>query len=205
MRMKHTDALFIVDVQNDFCPGGSLAVKNGDAVVPVINACIELFSGAGQPVYASRDWHPAKTIHFDKWPAHCVRETKGARFYPALRLPANAAVISKGAGPDEDSYSAFQGFDDSGAPLTARLKADGVERLFIAGLATDYCVKATALDAVKEGFKAVLIIDGVKGVDLNQGDSERAVDEMKRKGVEVIESGKLTVRRYSHARNKDND
>ncbi len=173
--------LLIVDVQNDFCPNGALAVAGGDKIIPVLNRYIEIFSRGKDPVIASRDWHPAKTKHFrdfgGPWPAHCVQNTPGAAFHPALKLPARTIVVSKGMDPDKDSYSAFQAVDERGRPLRDILKDAGVKELWIGGLATDYCVKASALDALKH-FRVNLLVDAIKGVDLNPGDSQRAVEEM---------------------------
>ena len=136
----------------------------------------------GEPVYKTRDWHPEKTRHFNSyggpWPTHCVQHSRGAEFHPGLRLGPGVIVVSKGAGADEDGYSGFQGRDSSGAPLAELLRERGVETIFVGGLATDYCVKHTALDGIKQGFRVVLIGDAVRGVDLNPNDSARAVKEM---------------------------
>jgi len=180
--MRGKDALIVVDVQNDFCPGGALAVRNGDDVVAVLNRYIEKFLEARLPIFATRDWHPEKTSHFNSyggpWPTHCVQRTRGAEFHPGLRLGPGVVVVSKGAGADEDGYSGFQGRDSSGAPLAELLRERGVEVIFVGGLATDYCVKHTALDGIRQGFRVVLIGDAVRGVDLNPNDSARAVKEM---------------------------
>jgi len=180
------DALVIVDVQNDFCPGGALAVASGDDVVPVLNRYATRFAAKGAPVFASRDWHPERTRHFRSgggpWPPHCVQGTPGAEFHPGLRLPAGAEVVSKGMDPDEDAYSCFQAETASGMPFAAALGEHGVSRLFIGGLATDYCVKATALDALREGFEVVVLEDAVRAVDVSPGDGDRALDEVTRAG-----------------------
>lgn len=185
--MQAGDALLVVDVQNDFCPGGSLPVTEGDKVVPVLNRYIERFREAHLPIFATRDWHPESTSHFNTaggvWPPHCVRGTRGAEFHPDLRLPEDVILISKGIG-DEDSYSGFQGADATGAQLAKLLHQRGVKRLFVGGLATDYCVKHTVLDGLKEKFKVVLLEDAIRGVDLNPGDSDRAVEEMVQAGAE---------------------
>lgn len=187
--MPEKSALVIVDVQNDFCPGGALPVKDGDSVVPVLNKYISIFEAAGLPVYASRDFHPLKTVHFKAfgglWPSHCVQGTEGAEFHRGLRLPAGVVIITKGEGEFEDSYSAFQGKDPAGNTFAETLKAAKVKRLYIGGLATDYCVRSTVLDALKNGFGVTLLRDAVKGVDVREGDSEIAVEEMRSKGVEV--------------------
>lgn len=186
--MEGKDALVIVDVQNDFCPGGALAVVEGDKVVPVLNRYIEKFKKAHLPIFATRDWHPEKTSHFNTcggvWPPHCVQGSPGADFHPDLALPVDALVVSAGMGPDEDGYSGFLGIDANGAKLADLLRQLDVERLYVGGLATDYCVKHTVLDGLKEGFKVVLIEGAVRGVNLQPGDSERAIAEMIRAGAE---------------------
>jgi nicotinamidase/pyrazinamidase len=180
--MQVGDALVIVDVQNDFCPGGSLPVKDGDKVVPVLNRYMESFRKSGLPIFATRDWHPERTTHFNtcggQWPPHCVQGSAGANFHPDLKLSNDVVIISKGMGPDEDSYSGFDGRNAEGVKLADVLRQQGVERIFVGGLATDYCVKHTVLDGLEEGFTVVLLEDAMRGVDLNPGDSERAVAEM---------------------------
>lgn len=183
------DALVIVDVQNDFCPGGALAVPDGDRVVPVLNRYAERFSQRGAPIFASRDWHPARTKHFKAgggpWPPHCVQDTPGAAFHPGLALPAETEVVSKGMDADADAYSCFQAETETGLPFAAALGEQGVGRLFVGGLATDYCVKATALDALKEGFEVVVLQDAVAAVDLTPGDGVRAMAEMQAAGARL--------------------
>jgi nicotinamidase/pyrazinamidase len=179
--MQGKDALVIVDVQNDFCPGGALAVERGDEVVPRLNAYIDKFTQAGLPVFATRDWHPEKTIHFKayggEWPPHCIQGSKGAEFRSDLRLPASAIIVTTGAAPDEDGYSGFDGRGEGGT-LEEMLRKAGVERIFVGGLATDYCVKHTVLDGLKRGFKVVWLEDASRGVDVTPGDSARAAAEM---------------------------
>ena len=183
-------ALLLVDVQNDFCPGGSLPVADGDKVVPVLNRYASRFQAADRPIFASRDWHPARTTHFKEhggvWPAHCVQGTRGADFHPDLSLPAEAIVVSKGMGPEEDSYSAFEARDEDGRPLAQLLADRGVRRLYVGGLATDYCVKHSTLDARRFGFEVVLLGDAIRGVDVEPGDSERAIEEMRAAGSRVV-------------------
>ena len=185
--MLGKDALVIVDVQNDFCPGGALAVRDGDQVVPVLNRHIERFTKAGLPVIATRDWHPEKTRHFKTsggiWPPHCVQGTEGAEFHPGLRLGTDDVVLSKGMGADEDSYSGFDAVDERGTPLADLLRQMKVERIFVGGIATDYCVKQTVLDGLKEGLKVVVLKDAIRGVNLQPADSERAIEEMARAGA----------------------
>ena len=182
--MQVGDALVIVDVQNDFCPGGALPVKGGDKVVPVLNRYVESFRKSGLPIFATRDWHPQRTTHFNtfggKWPPHCVQGSAGANFHPDLKLSNDVVIVSKGMGSDEDSYSGFDGRNTEGVKLADLLRQQGVKRIFVGGLATDYCVKHTVLDGLKEGFAVVLLEDAIRGVDLNPGDSERAIVEMVR-------------------------
>lgn len=188
--MEKKAALLVVDVQNDFCPGGSLAVAAGDRVALTINRYIERFTAAGAPVIASRDWHPAQTSHFKAyggiWPVHCVQNTHGAEFHASLQLGPAVTVVSKGVAPDVDSYSGFDAVDDKGASLVALLRAGGVEQLYVGGLATDYCVKQTVLDGLKHGFDVVVLLDAIGGVDLAPGDATRALEEMRLAGARSI-------------------
>jgi nicotinamidase/pyrazinamidase len=181
------DALVIVDVQNDFCPGGALAVSQGDEVVPPLNRYAERFAAAGAPVFASRDWHPRRTRHFKEfggtWPPHCVQGTPGAAFHAELRLPPGTTLISKGMDPEADAYSCFQGDAPDGLPFAAALGARGVTRLYVGGLATDYCVKATVLDALHEGFAVVVLEDAICSVDMGPGDGTRALEAMREAGA----------------------
>jgi len=180
------DGLLIVDVQNDFCPGGALAVADGDAVVPVLNRWIEAARKAEVPVYASRDWHPPNHISFAErggpWPPHCIQDTAGAAFHPDLRLPDDAVVISKGQNPDRDQYSAF---DDTG--LGQRLREDGVQRVWVGGLAQDVCVRATVMEGAREGFHVHLIRPATRPVEVHGGDGDRALEDMQEAGA-IIET-----------------
>ena len=177
-------ALIVVDVQNDFCPGGALAVNNGDEVVPPLNRLISEFLERGEPVFKSRDWHSLKTKHFaaygGTWPVHCVQGTKGAEFHPQLIDDIHVRTISKGLG-DENNYSAFDGTD-----LALQLQRLGVEEVWVGGLATDYCVKNTVLDALKEGLRVKALQDAMRAVELQPGDGERAIEEMRAAGAEVV-------------------
>jgi nicotinamidase/pyrazinamidase len=183
-------ALLLVDVQNDFCPGGALAVPEGDRVIPVLNRAIEQFAAGGHPVYASRDWHPADTNHFREfggpWPPHCVAASPGARFHPQLRLPADVIVISKGQDRNDDGYSAFEGTTDRGRSLVEDLQARGISDLYVGGLATDYCVRATVLDARKAGFPVTVLTDGIAGIA--RENTARALDEMRAAGASLASS-----------------
>ncbi len=191
------DALLLVDIQNDFTPGGALAVPEGDRIVPIANWYAWLFERRGLPVFASRDWHPAQTRHFQEWgglwPPHCVQGSKGAEFQPQLSLPADTVVVSKGMDPEQDAYSAFQAETAEGTRLPDELKRRGVQRLFVGGLATDYCVLNTTLDALKQGFDVVVLEDAVKGIDLNPGDIARAVAEMEEHGARTATLGTVEM------------
>ena len=184
MSTQSKQALIVVDVQNDFCPGGALAVAEGDEVVEPLNEMIDEFLERGDPVYKSRDWHPPKTKHFTAyggtWPIHCVQNTKGAEFHPQLRDDPRIRVISKGLG-DTDCYSAFDETD-----LASQLHEQGVEELVVGGLATDYCVKATVLAGLNEGFKVKALKNAMRAVDLKLGDGERAMQEMKAAGAQIV-------------------
>jgi nicotinamidase/pyrazinamidase len=176
------DALVVVDVQNDFLPGGALPVPDADQVIPVLNRYLQRFASRSLPVVASRDWHPPDHCSFRQqggpWPSHCVAQTGGAQFAPRLALPPSAIVVSKATTPQIESYSDFQGTD-----LRQRLQALGVERLFVGGLATEYCVLATVQDALACGFKVVLLSDAIRAIDARPGDGQRAVAEMIRRGA----------------------
>lgn len=184
MTGKSKRALIIVDVQNDFCPGGALAVAEGDEVVRPLNQVAEEFLKRGEPVFKSRDWHQPTTKHFadhgGTWPVHCVQNTKGAEFHPELIDSPHIRVISKGLG-DEDCYSAFDRTD-----LALQLRRLGVEEVWVGGLATDYCVKNTVLDALKEGFRVKALTDAMRAVELEPGDGAKALKEMKEAGAELI-------------------
>lgn len=201
-------ALILVDIQNDFCPGGALAVAHGDEVVPVANELAKKF----ELVVATQDWHPADHGSFAAnhpgkqpyevmdlhgldqvlWPVHCVQGSGGAAFVDALETGAITKVFQKGTDPTVDSYS---GFYDNGrrkaTGLGDYLRGRGVRQAYVLGLATDYCVKFTALDAASEGFDTYLVEDGCRGVELTPGDSEAAVTEMRDAGVTILQSGDL--------------
>ncbi len=179
------DALIVVDVQNDFLPGGNLGVPEGDAVVPIMNRYLALFRQSKLPIYATRDWHPEDHCSFKAqggpWPPHCVANSQGAAFAEDLHLGDDVTVISKATTVERDAYSGFEGTD-----LAERLRKQKVNRLFIGGLATDYCVLNTVKDALKEGFKVLLLADGIRGVEVNAGDSEKATNEMHALGARSV-------------------
>ena len=177
------NALIIVDVQNDFCPGGALAVPEGDAVVPLINRIAAHFD----VVVASQDWHPRDTAHFKKWPAHCVRDTKGAAFHPSLDDGKIQKIFYKGTGNKDDGYSAFEA---TNADLADYLKRKGVTDVYVAGLATDYCVKATAVDAKRHGFNTFVVLDACRAVGKAKT-AAQTVTEMTQKGISAISSQKI--------------
>jgi len=189
-------ALVVVDVQNDFAdPAGSLAVAGGEAIIPVLNAEIEAALAVGATVAYTQDWHPEHTPHFAKdggiWPDHCIQETWGAAIHPALAI--DGPVVKKGAA-GEDGYSGFTMRDPvSGetvpTDLEGLLRSRGIERVVVAGLATDYCVKATALDAIRLGFRTTVLLDAIAAVDLKPGDGDRALDELRAAGVRLARHG----------------
>ena len=195
--MQTPMALVIVDVQNDFCPVGALAVPDGDRVAAPLSELAARFAAAGLPVFASRDWHPPDTSHFQPfggpWPVHCVRDTPGAAFHPELHLPEKAVILSKGMDPAADGYSAFEGTTVHGQNLADLLAADRVQQLVIGGLATEYCVRATVLEALGRGFGVMLLVDAVAGVDLRSGDADRALREMAEAGVRLMSSDALAL------------
>lgn len=176
------DALIVVDVQNDFLPGGALAVNDGDAVIPVINECVRLSTARRLPIYATRDWHPADHCSFadngGMWPKHCVADSPGAQFAEGLALPDDVTIVNKGTVSDKEAYSGFQGTD-----LSDQLHAKGVERVIVGGLATDYCVLHMVNDALANGFDVVLLTHAIRAVDLESGDGDRAIESMLERGA----------------------
>lgn len=185
--MKTKKALLVVDVQNDFCPGGALGVREGDQIIPTVNKYVDLFLKNRLPVFVSRDWHPEDTSHFKSaggpWPRHCVQNTHGAEFHPDFKVPGKTIILSKGTNPNLDGYSVFEAHDSQNKSFNQLLTEMGVEELYIAGIATDYCVKMTSLDAFQYGLKVNVLTDAIKGVD--RQDSQRAIDEI------VAKDGKL--------------
>lgn len=162
-------------------------MPEGDAIIPVLNKYVRLFSEQKLPIFASRDWHARTTRHFKAfggmWPEHCVQGTRGAQFHPELILPGEVIIISKGMSADADDYSAFQAVDDHQIGLHDLLRQAGVLSLFVGGLATDYCVKWTVMDALKRGYATTLLLDAIKGVNIRMGDVDAAIDEMIRLGA----------------------
>jgi nicotinamidase/pyrazinamidase len=185
-------------VQNDFTPRGALAVKEGDKIIPPINKYIKIFSKNNLPVFATRDWHPRATNHFKKygglWPVHCVQGTKGAEFHPKLKLPKEAILLYKGMDPNINSYSAFHAQDKKGTYFMQLLRKLNIQELYISGLATDYCVKFSALHALKKGFKVKILTDAIKGVNLKPQDSQEALRLITRLGAEPVTLEKLIIK-----------
>lgn len=186
--MNH-EALIIVDVQNDFCPGGSLAVSTGDEIIPVLQAWVERFQIENQTIITTQDAHPPNHISFyargGPWPPHCVKDTWGFALHPRLTLPQHA-VFLKGYLEDVDAYSGFEGVhSDGNLPLEKYLRQLHIDTLYVGGLATDYCVRATVLDALRRGFSTTVLVDAVRGVNVNPSDSERALKEMVKMGARL--------------------
>jgi nicotinamidase/pyrazinamidase len=189
-------AFLIVDVQLDFCPGGALAVRDGDQVLTPINRVTAEAVRRGAPILASRDWHPAASPHFavngGAWPVHCVQHSEGARFHPGLALPADTAIISKGDSQgDPEGYDAFDGHLDDGTHVADALRARGTTRVIVAGLATDYCVKNSVLGARRAGFQVTVLSDAIRAVDLAPGDAQRAIADMIAAGATFTASDEL--------------
>ena len=185
MASEPRKALIVVDVQNDFCPGGSLAVAHGEEVVAPLNKLMTEFLDRGEPVFKTRDWHPEKTKHFaaygGTWPVHCVQNTRGAEFHPDLLDDPRVTVISKGFDESADGYSGFDGTE-----LGKKLRDDGIEEVWVGGLATDYCVKETVLGARREGFKVKALADAMRPVNVNPDDGKNAIEEMRNAGAEIV-------------------
>ena len=190
IHLDNTDALLVIDMQVDFLPGGALGVAGGHEVVAPINHLIALYGAAGAPVFASRDWHPQDHCSFQAqggpWPPHCMADTPGAQFAAELALPDDAVVISKATTAAVDAYSAFSGTD-----LAAQLRARGVERVAVVGLATDYCVLNTVTDALEEGFTTLVVPEAMRAVDVQAGDGRRALDRMVARGAVPVRLGEF--------------
>ena len=178
----NSDALLITDIQKDFLKGGSLPVEGGDELIPVLNAYIKRFADAKAHIFASRDWHPSNHISFKAqggpWPPHCVQDTEGAKFSHDLKMSPVIAVISKATNPEHESYSVFDG-----TSFSHELKMCEVKRLFVGGLATDYCVVNTVLDARKLGYETVVLTDATMGINVEPGDIDRAFAAMFKAGA----------------------
>jgi nicotinamidase/pyrazinamidase len=184
MMPNANDALLVVDPQVDFFPGGALPVADGDAILPTVNRALKIFTDSGRPIVVTRDWHPADHCSFrpqgGPWPVHCVKGTAGAELHPDLDLPPIFAVVQKATTSDREAYSDFEG-----TGLDSVLHGLGVKRVIVCGLALEYCVRAACLDAVQAGFEAVLLLDGTRAVEVEAGDGERTLDELREAGVEI--------------------
>jgi nicotinamidase/pyrazinamidase len=182
-------ALLVVDVQRDFCPGGSLAAQQADRILPALNGYLSAARQSGMPVYASRDWHPAVTSHFKEyggqWPPHCVQGTEGALFHSDLELPSDVIVITKGDVPHEAGYSAFEGHTPDGKALLDELRDRRIDNVYVAGLTTEYCVKQTVLDALRGGLRVSVLEDAIAPIEARPGDAQRALEEMSEAGAEL--------------------
>jgi nicotinamidase/pyrazinamidase len=185
---KAQRALIVVDVQNDFCPGGKLGVKDGDKVVKPLNQYIRFFSRHKLPVFATRDWHPEKTRHFKifggLWPVHCVENTRGASFRKDLKIPFGTGILSKGMDPRKEGYSVFSAEDSRGRGLLRILRALKIKEIYIGGLTTEYCIRYTVLDALKYGFKTAFLADAVMPVNLQEG--KKVIKELKKAGARAL-------------------
>lgn len=195
MAEKTGKALLVVDVQNDFCTGGALQVRNGDLVVEPLNRVIKCFEKNSWSIFFSRDWHPHETNHFKKWPLHCVATTWGAQFHPNLVVPPSAHIISKGYTKDTDGYSAFEGAylrnNDWPLSLNILLSTSNIKEIYIGGLATDYCVKEAVLDACRLKYKTYLLTDACRAVNRKPGDEILALNEMENAGVIFITTNEI--------------
>ncbi|GAB1404072.1 MAG: nicotinamidase [Lentimicrobiaceae bacterium] len=177
-------ALIIVDLQNDFCPGGALPAPEGDHIVPVINKLMNKF----YLIVASKDWHPESTVHFEKWPAHCVRKTSGAEFHPGLNSAKIQKVFLKGTDDKDDGYSAFEATNEN---LAEYLRKKQVSELYVTGLVTEYCVKQTALESLRQGFKTFVVEDAVQGINAHPNDVPQAKAEMEEAGAHFIKADEV--------------
>jgi nicotinamidase/pyrazinamidase len=189
------DALLVVDVQNDFMPGGALGVKDGDQIIPAMNRSIELFLSRDLPVFYSRDWHPANHASFlaggGIWPPHCVQQTGGARFFAELLVATPTRLFSKGTRAAEEQYSPFHAEDEAGSPLSVALQRLGIEDVYIGGLATDYCVLNTALDLLDAGYRVSVLTDACRAVDVSANDGQKALETMIARGARSMSSRDL--------------
>jgi len=183
-------ALLVVDIQKDFCAGGALAAPGGVEIIPAVNRHVVDASRRGIPVYATRDWHPPRTSHFTAyggdWPPHCVQGTSGAEFHPELKLPPDAIIVNKGDDPRRHGYSAFDGHTTAGKTLLDDLRDRHITRVYVAGIATDYCVRESALDALRAGLEVRVLPDAIAGIDVRPGDAQRALDEIAAAGAQIV-------------------
>jgi len=195
VRIQKGDTLSVTDMQNDFLPGGALGVPEGDKIIPYVNRAIALFKKNNLPIFFTRDWHPPDHCSFKDqggpWPPHCVQNTSGADFSSELNIPEGSTIISKGSEKNSEQYSTLGGRDADGNTESSLMKKLGIRRIFIAGLATDYCVLNSVKDALAEGYEVYVLTDAIRAVDVNPGDGERALEEMIRAGAKTITSKEL--------------
>jgi nicotinamidase/pyrazinamidase len=192
MKVKFLDAaLILVDIQNDFCPGGALAVNEGDQIVPAVNRLIPEFP----LVISTQDWHPENHISFNErggpWPPHCVQDTRGAELHSDLKTDTIAHYFRKASSPDKDDYSEFAGKDDRGRSLDEVLRSHGVKKLYAVGLATDYCVLETVIDGLRHGYEVYAVTDAMRAVNVNPADGEEALQKMASSGAHLVTSGEV--------------
>ena len=177
LNLGNQDVLIITDIQNDFLPGGALPIRDGDLVIPVLNEYAKIFRKNNAKIIASRDWHPPNHMSFisqgGPWPRHCIRDTQGAQFSPELKLPVDTEIISKATDPKKEAYSVFDG-----TGLNEKLKTEDVNRVFIGGLATDYCIVNSVLDARQMNFDVIVLADAIRGINVNPGDIDKAIKTM---------------------------
>jgi len=188
-------AFILVDIQNDFCPGGALAVPGGDTIIPVVNRLSPLF----RSIIATMDWHPADHCSFKdqggRWPPHCIQNTRGASLHPAVDVSRISRYVRKATSRDRDEYSEFGGVDEQNRSLDEILKEAGIATLYVAGLATDYCVRATVLDGLRLGYVVYAITDAMRPVEVNAGDGDRTLREMTEAGARLITSVEILAGR----------
>ena len=188
---SHESALLVVDIQKDFCAGGALAAPGGDEIIPAVNRHLADARAREIAVYATRDWHPEQTSHFKEyggtWPPHCVQGTRGAQFHPDLKLPPDAIIVNKGDDPQRHGYSAFDGHTAAGKSLLDDLRDRRIRRVYVMGIATDYCVRESALDALRAGLEVRVLADAIAGIDVRPGDAQRALDEISAAGAQIVD------------------
>jgi nicotinamidase-related amidase len=193
--LQRGDALSVTDIQNDFLPGGALGVPDGDKVIPALNHVIGLFAERGLPIFFTRDWHPPDHCSFRErggiWPVHCVQNTPGAKFSSRLTIPEGSIIISKAEETEKEEYSTFYGRNAAGHTERDLMKKFGVGRVFIGGLATDYCVLNSVQNALAEGYDVFVLTDAIQAVDVNPGDGENALKEMIRNGAKAITTERI--------------
>ena len=184
--------LLLADLQVDFCPGGALGVPGGDEIIQTVNDYVRFFFSRRLPIIATRDWHPPNHCSFQEqggpWPVHCLQTSRGAQFHPDLIVPPGTTIVSKATDPKKEAYSAFEG-----TTLEERLRDMNADTLYVSGLATDYCVKQTVLDACRLGFRVVVLEDAVRGIDAAPGDCKRAIGEMCSAGAFFAKASDLAL------------